>query len=142
MKHWNINTLRIFWDTLCITKPVFLVYNLYSNQPISNINPPLTCFCFARGVLLQDQYKFIYDTLEEFVVCGASHFHVQHLSDTLKQKSIKMKQEKGKKKLNEYESEYAVSYVSAKKGLYVFLAQERTDEYTIKLPNLKHLKNS
>ena len=61
--------------------------------------------------MAQDQYKFVYDTLEEFVVCGASHFHVQQLSDRLKQKSIKTKQ--GKKKWNEYESEYAVSMARA-----------------------------
>lgn len=56
---------------------------------------------------LQEQYKFVYDTLEEFVVCGASHFLVQQLSDMLKQKSVKDKTTK--KKLNEYEKEYAVS---------------------------------
>ena len=52
----------------------------------------------------------MYDTLEEFVVCGASHFHVQELSDRLKQKSVKDKVGRSRKKrVNEYEREYAVS---------------------------------
>ena len=41
------------------------------------------------------------------MVCGSSHFYVQELSDRLKQKSIKDKTKK--KKMNEYEKEYAVS---------------------------------
>jgi hypothetical protein len=41
------------------------------------------------------------------VVCGASHFYVQELSDKLKKKSLKDKA--SKKRLNEYEREYAVS---------------------------------
>ena len=49
----------------------------------------------------------MYDTLEESVVCGSSHFYVQELSDRLKQKSVKDKTKK--KKMNEYEKEYAVS---------------------------------
>jgi hypothetical protein len=40
-------------------------------------------------------------------VCGASHFYVQELSDKLKKKSLKDKA--SKKRLNEYEREYAVS---------------------------------
>ena len=63
--------------------------------------------CVYGNEVLQEQYKFVYDTLEEFVVCGTSHFHVQQLSDKLKQKSIKDKS--SKKKMNEYEKEYAVS---------------------------------
>ena len=49
----------------------------------------------------------MYDTLEELVVCGSSHFQVQELSDRLKAKSVKDRSTK--KKLNEYEKEYAVS---------------------------------
>lgn len=50
-----------------------------------------------------DQYKFVYDTLEEYVVCGNSFFPVKELSQKLKQKSIK----DPAKKLNEYQKEYA-----------------------------------
>lgn len=50
----------------------------------------------------QEQYKFIYDTLEEFVVCGTSWFPVAELSQRLKQKSIK----NPITKINEYQREY------------------------------------
>lgn len=50
-----------------------------------------------------DQYKFIYDTLEEYVVCGNSFFPVKDLSLKLKQKSVK----DPVTKLNEYQKEYA-----------------------------------
>lgn len=49
-----------------------------------------------------DQYKFVYDTLEENVVCGKSWFPVTELSDKLKQKS-----QKDQTKMNEYQREYA-----------------------------------
>lgn len=51
---------------------------------------------------LQDQYKFVYDTLEEFVICGASWFPVSELSQRLKQKSVK----NPITKINEYQREY------------------------------------
>ena len=63
---------------------------------------PLSC-----GVL-QEQFKFVYDTLEEYVVCGTSFFYVQELSERLKAKSLKDKQTK--KHPNEYEKEYSVSH--------------------------------
>jgi protein tyrosine phosphatase len=50
-----------------------------------------------------DQYKFVYDTLEEYIVCGNSFFHVKELSLKLKQKSLK----DPATKLNEYQREYA-----------------------------------
>lgn len=50
----------------------------------------------------QDQYKFIYDTLEEYVVCGTSWFPVAELSLRLKQKSVK----NPITKINEYQREY------------------------------------
>lgn len=50
-----------------------------------------------------EQYKFVYDTLEEYVVCGNSFFPVKELSQKLKQKSIK----DPSSKLNEYQKEYA-----------------------------------
>lgn len=49
-----------------------------------------------------DQYKFVYDTLEEHVVCGKSWFPVSELSERLKQKS-----QKDGTKMNEYQREYA-----------------------------------
>ena len=53
-------------------------------------------------ILKQEQYKFIYDTLEEFVVCGVSWFPVGDLSLRLKQKS----QKNPATKMNEYQREY------------------------------------
>lgn len=49
-----------------------------------------------------DQYKFVYDTLEEHLTCGKSWFPVSDLSDKLKQKS-----QKDSTKMNEYQREYA-----------------------------------
>ncbi|XP_072156410.1 receptor-type tyrosine-protein phosphatase kappa isoform X2 [Bemisia tabaci] len=49
-----------------------------------------------------DQYKFVYDTLEEYVVCGVSWFPVKELSQRLKQKSMK----NPLTKLNDYQREY------------------------------------
>lgn len=51
----------------------------------------------------QDQYKFVYDTLEEHIVCGNSWFPVSQLSERLKQKS----QKELLTKMNEYQKEYA-----------------------------------
>ena len=56
---------------------------------------------------MQEQFKFVYDTLEEYVVCGTSFFYVQELSERLKAKSLKDKQTI--KHPNEYEKEYSVS---------------------------------
>ncbi|KPJ04012.1 Receptor-type tyrosine-protein phosphatase kappa [Papilio xuthus] len=50
----------------------------------------------------EEQYKFVYDTLEEHVVCGISWFPVSELSQRLKQKS----QRDSVTKLNEYQKEY------------------------------------
>lgn len=47
----------------------------------------------------------MYDTLEEYVVCGVSWFPVKELSQRLKQKSIK----NPITKMNEYQREYQVS---------------------------------
>ncbi|KAK0094149.1 hypothetical protein PV326_011718 [Microctonus aethiopoides] len=56
-----------------------------------------------RGLIESlDQYKFVYDTLEEFVICGASWFPVSELSQRLKQKSVK----NPITKMNEYQREY------------------------------------
>ncbi|KAJ8967654.1 hypothetical protein NQ317_011593 [Molorchus minor] len=49
-----------------------------------------------------DQYKFIYDTLEEHVLCGNSWFPVSELSQRLKQKS----QKNPITKINDYQREY------------------------------------
>lgn len=50
----------------------------------------------------EEQYKFIYDTLEEHVTCGNSWFPVNELSQRLKQKSLK----NPITKINEYQREY------------------------------------
>ena len=57
--------------------------------------------------VFQEQYKCVYDTLEEYVVCGTSFFYVHQLSERLKQKSLKEKT--SKKQQNDYEREYSVS---------------------------------
>lgn len=49
-----------------------------------------------------EQYKFVYDTLEENIVCGNSWFPVKELSQRLKQKSLK----NPITKINEYQREY------------------------------------
>ena len=54
--------------------------------------------------LLQDQLKFVYDTLEEFVLCGHTYFPAKEISQRLKEKSGRPPGSK----LNEYEREYAV----------------------------------
>ncbi|GJQ76225.1 hypothetical protein Trydic_g1966 [Trypoxylus dichotomus] len=51
-----------------------------------------------------EQYKFIYDTLEEYVACGISWFPVSELSQRLKQKS----QKSIATKMNEYQREYTL----------------------------------
>lgn len=51
----------------------------------------------------KDQYKFVYDTLEEFVICGNSWFPVKELSQRLKEKSLK----DPLTKMNAYQREYA-----------------------------------
>ena len=59
--------------------------------------------------VLQEQYKCVYDTLEEYTVCGTSFFYVHQLSERLKQKSLKERKASSKKQQNEYEREYCVS---------------------------------
>ena len=59
--------------------------------------------------VLQEQYKCVYDTLEEYVICGTSFFYVHQLSERLKQKSLKERTASSKKLRNEYEREYCVS---------------------------------
>ena len=54
---------------------------------------------------MQDQYKFIYDTLEEFVQCGYTYFPVKEISQALRDKS---KKQEGGKRVNQYEKEYVV----------------------------------
>lgn len=51
----------------------------------------------------QDQYKFVYDTLEEHIVCGKTWFSVSELSERLKAKAAK----DPVTKMNHYQQEYA-----------------------------------
>ncbi|XP_076054235.1 receptor-type tyrosine-protein phosphatase kappa-like isoform X10 [Oratosquilla oratoria] len=57
----------------------------------------------ARRGLIEtvDQYKFVYDTLEELLICGYSFFPVSELSNRLKHKSMK---------LNGNKSEYQIEF--------------------------------
>lgn len=49
-----------------------------------------------------EQYKFIYDTLEEHIICGKTWFPVSELSDRLKAKARR----NSGTKMNEYQAEY------------------------------------
>ncbi|XP_059098685.1 receptor-type tyrosine-protein phosphatase kappa-like isoform X1 [Tigriopus californicus] len=51
-----------------------------------------------------DQYKFVYDTLEEFVRCGYTFFPVKEISPRLREKSVKRETSHGR--TNCYEREY------------------------------------
>ena len=53
---------------------------------------------------LQEQLKFVYDTLEEFVLCGHTYFPAKEISQRLKAKSVRPPGSKH----NEYERQYAV----------------------------------
>ncbi|KAK7072438.1 hypothetical protein SK128_004216 [Halocaridina rubra] len=50
---------------------------------------------------IRDQYRFVYDVLEEFLLCGYSFFPVSELSQRLKHKSMKVSGNK-----NEYQVEF------------------------------------
>uniref|UniRef100_A0A0K2SYQ5 Receptor-type tyrosine-protein phosphatase kappa n=3 Tax=Lepeophtheirus salmonis TaxID=72036 RepID=A0A0K2SYQ5_LEPSM len=54
-----------------------------------------------------EQFKFVYDTLEEFIVCGYTYFPVKEISATLKQKSDRSKQKRVKSS-SVYEKEYTL----------------------------------
>lgn len=41
--------------------------------------------------MAQEQYKFIYETIDEYYVCGKTWFHVSDISGQLKAKSVKDK---------------------------------------------------
>lgn len=82
-----------------------LVETLVENR--NEISHPISDFfsLTAFDILTkQEQFKFIYDTLEESITCGWSWFPVSELTTRLKQKSIKHPVTK----LNEYQKEYAV----------------------------------
>jgi len=59
---------------------------------------------FGKVSLFQEQYKFIYDTLEEYCRGIDSRFPVSDLANKIKEKTLKDK----KIKKNAYASEYAV----------------------------------
>lgn len=60
----------------------------------------------ARQQLMEtlDQYKFVYDTLEEYAICGSTYFPVGEISMRIKQKSVK----NPFTKLNDYQHEYSI----------------------------------
>ncbi|GAB6032284.1 hypothetical protein CHUAL_010924 [Chamberlinius hualienensis] len=55
-----------------------------------------------------EQYRFIYEALEECIQCGQSWFSVSELSLKLKHKSTK----RGIRRINEYQKEYEVGHSS------------------------------
>lgn len=57
-----------------------------------------------------EQYKFIYETIEESHVCGKTWFHVDEISQQMKQKSIKNKVTKR----NDYQNEFEVGLYADK----------------------------
>lgn len=77
-----------------------LIENVVSSSIVSSVAQPKT---FEISFRLQEQYKFVYDTLEEFVICGNSWFPVKELSERLKEKSVK----DTVTKMNSYQREYA-----------------------------------
>lgn len=62
-------------------------------------------FFVKRSLCLQEQLRFVYDTLEEYVICGKTWFPVSELSSLLKHKSTKDPHTK----INEYQKEFLVS---------------------------------
>ena len=83
----------------------------------------------------QEQLKFVYDTLEEFVVCGYTYFPVKDLTHYLKAKGQKDKQSGVKQ--NQYEREYTVSLwrviTSNMGGIFIELTSNLVNEnnYTL-----------
>ena len=65
-----------------------------------------SCITSLTNPFLQEQLKFIYDTLEEFVLCGYTFFPVKDISQNLKLKSTR----KPGCKTNQYEKEYSVIF--------------------------------
>ena len=59
---------------------------------------------YFERIFIQDQYKFIYDTLEEYCRGIDSRFPVSELANKIKEKTVKDK----KIKKNAYALEYAV----------------------------------
>jgi hypothetical protein len=104
------------WNTLDRTQCWVTLYIVIVPTIIPIHPPTLFTFIYIKLFLIikecyviqQDQYKFVYDTLEEFVVCGTSWFPVKELSQRLKQKSMK----NVITKINEYQREYQVQYCS------------------------------
>lgn len=54
-------------------------------------------------ILFKDQYKFVYDSLEEFITCEKTWFAVADLSLILKNKDKR----ESSTKLNAYQKEFA-----------------------------------
>lgn len=78
-----------------------LIENVVSLATLFVIIQIITRSC--RSICLQDQYKFVYDTLEEHIICGKTWFPVSELSVRLKAKGVK----DPATKMNEYQREYS-----------------------------------
>ena len=77
---------------MCISKHLFF-WTIYLTS-----NPMLSLSFY------KEQMKFMYDTLEEYVICRKTWFPVSELSQRLKHKSMKDPQTK----INEYQREFLV----------------------------------
>lgn len=62
--------------------------------------------CLSRLLSLQEQYLYIYDTLDEALMCGKTWFSVTEIAHKFKQKS----QKNPITRVNEYQREYTVSF--------------------------------
>ena len=78
---------------------------IHPSQTRMTANQDALLFLPFHDPILQDQYKFVYDTLEEFVQCGYTYFPVKEISQALRDKS---KKQEGGKRVNQYEKEYVV----------------------------------
>lgn len=67
-----------------------------------------------KHYIIQEHYKFIYETLEEASICGSTWFPVNALSQQLKFKSMKHPITR----MNEYQREYQVSCESLNINIY------------------------
>lgn len=56
-------------------------------------------------IFLKEQYRFVYETIEEWYICGKTWFHVNDIGLQMRHKSIKNRTTKR----NEYQTEFEVN---------------------------------
>ena len=105
----NSNNNTKWFSTIHLNRTLGSIWTYKTSLPLIKTIPNVLFYNLWPKVLcvFQEQYKCVYDTLEEYVVCGTSFFYVHQLSERLKQKSLK--ERSSKKQRNEYEREYSVS---------------------------------